>query len=394
LTALATVSFVGFGVLLVLFGASSHEIIEALALDYAGFGLLGSMLALGLGGGIVAAGPLVDRFPRRPIFVAACLLVAAAGLSVGPGISFRLFLVCATTIGIGAGIYDTLLNAVVIENGGAHAARRLVFVHSGATFGAMAAPLVINALQVHQGIEWSESFRLAGLLHLGLAVWGGMTPMPAPPRRERSVAGAPAPSFGERRDVGSLVAICIATFVYVGIEASLTLFVGQHTQTVLGLDATRADASISAFWAGLLIGRLGILVPPRAPGAGTIGLLALFAAAVVAAYGLGAMATPELAMAAAGLLLGGVFPIMISLAGTTLPAATGMAVGLAGGLGSIGGFVIPWCTGVIADATTLAWAFVSVGAWTTGLVAAAAVVHRRRHRVPRARGAEGRSSDV
>jgi hypothetical protein len=61
LTGLAVASFLAFGALLVLYGANASEMIEALGLGYADLGLLGSCLSLGLGVGIVIAGP-----PRRP----------------------------------------------------------------------------------------------------------------------------------------------------------------------------------------------------------------------------------------------------------------------------------------------------------------------------------------
>ena len=64
LTGLAVASFLAFGALLVLYGANSSELIRALDLGYADLGLLGSCLSLGLGVGIVLAGPLVDRLPR------------------------------------------------------------------------------------------------------------------------------------------------------------------------------------------------------------------------------------------------------------------------------------------------------------------------------------------
>ena len=65
-TALALASFLAFGALLVLYGANSSELIDSLSLDYADLGLLGSMLSLGLGVGIILAGPMIDRLPRRP----------------------------------------------------------------------------------------------------------------------------------------------------------------------------------------------------------------------------------------------------------------------------------------------------------------------------------------
>ena len=44
------------------------------------------------------------------------------------------------------------------------------------------------------------------------------------------------------------------------------------------------------------------------------------------AFGQGMIDTPEIAMAGIGFFLGGVFPVMIGLAGLALPSAPGLAV--------------------------------------------------------------------
>ncbi len=59
-------AFLAFGVLLVLVGANQADLARDLSLDLARTGLLGSGLAAGLGIGVMAAGPLFDRYPRRP----------------------------------------------------------------------------------------------------------------------------------------------------------------------------------------------------------------------------------------------------------------------------------------------------------------------------------------
>ena len=90
-------------------------------------------------------------------------------------------------------------------------------------------------------------------------------------------------------------------------------------------------------------------------------------------------------MADVGFCLGGVFPIMIGFAGIALPASAGTAVGLAGGLGSLGGFTVPWLTGRIANhgsEGSLSIALATLGGWLALLVLAALFV-RSRHRVSR-----------
>jgi FHS family glucose/mannose:H+ symporter-like MFS transporter len=176
----------------------------------------------------------------------------------------------------------------------------------------------------------------------------------------------------------ALAAICVATFAYVGVESALTIFVADHTVTDLGLGETRAAWTISAFWGGLLIGRLASGFSPRSPGAPATAVSAFVSAGIILSFGLGWFAAPELAMAIAGLVLGGVFPVMIGLAGQSLPSSPATAVGLAGGLGSLGGFVVPWCTGQLARADGLPFAITTLSAWLLLLFIAAALAARYR----------------
>jgi len=192
---LAAGAFFAFGALLVLFGANGTEIIETLSIDDERLGLVGSMLSLGLGVGILAAGPAVDRAPRRPLFLAACGVVILATTTVGPWTAFPALLVHTACIGFGAGFYETLLNAAIVERSGEKASRRLLFVHAAATLGAAATPLAIAALRESVALTWLGSFRLAGLLHVAIALLSFATTMSARGRSPRRPGrpGRPGP---------------------------------------------------------------------------------------------------------------------------------------------------------------------------------------------------------
>jgi fucose permease len=386
-TALAVGSFLTFGALLVLYGANGTELIAHLELDYADLGLLGSMLSLGLGVGIVVAGPLTDRLPRRPLYFASSLLVIAATTTLGPGTDYQTLLVHTIAIGFGAGFYETVLNALIVEEFAERAPRRLIFIHSAATLAASATPLLFELLRGVTPVPWYDTFRIVGAAHVGLLLAVAFVPMPSrSPRNEatspESATGAAGASERVTRSLSeddrlALAAVCVATFAYVGVESALTLFVADHATSDLGLEAARAARTISAFWGGLLIGRLAVGLSPRSPGAGSIAGLAVIAAIIVLAFGLGWIDTPEIATALVGFFLGGVFPVMIGLAGIALPSSAGTAVGLAGGLGSLGGFAIPWFTGRLATQGGLSIGIASLSAWLALLVAAAAFVRSR-----------------
>lgn len=396
MTALATASFLAFGTLLVLFGANAPEIISDLDLDYADFGLLGSMLSLGLGIGIVVAGPIADRQPRRPLFIGACVVVIAATTTLGPQTTYPQLIVHMIAIGLGAGFYETVLNVIVIEEYGDAAGRRLLFIHSGAPFAACVAPLLISLARSSFPLEWYVTFRWAGLLHVPLVAAACFHSMRITSERAAShhplavdnvpsnaptAAPAIAPdrsSENRANDKLVLAAICAATFAYVGVESALTIFVVDYSVADLDLGAARAARTISAFWGGLLVGRLASGLSPRSPGAGATAMAALLAAGITLGFGVGIFGFPELAMASAGFVLGGVFPVMIGLAGQTLPSSPATAVGLAGGLGSLGGFIVPWYTGRLASTAGLPFAISSLSGWLLLLLAAAMTVRFRR----------------
>ncbi len=370
---LATAAFFAFGALLVLFGTNASAIIGALDLDYADFGLVASMLSLGLGSGILLAGPLVDRLPRRPLFLSASACVAVASIAVGPGTGYSALLLSGFAMGFGAGFYETVLNSVIVEQSGPRAPRRLVLIHSAATFGAAATPFALGLLDGPLGLRWFDGFRAVGVLHLmlmGATRWipSERPPTPDGPGRSETPRG---------RGRLLLAAICVATFAYVGVESALTFFVADHAHGTRGLALDRSAGVVGFFWTGMLLGRLALGLSRFEPGARATALLAGVAGIGIVAFFLGDLASPELAMGLAGLFLGGVFPTMIGLAGPTLPGAPGTAVALAAGCGSLGGFVVPWLTGALANRTGLATALATLGLWLLLLAAIAMGVQQR-----------------
>ena len=74
----------------------------------------------------------------------------------------------------------------------------------------------------------------------------------------------------------------------------------------------------------------------------------------------------------------GASQLLIALAGAALPGRAGIAVGVAAGVGALGGFVVPWLTGRIATTTSLSTAFVSLAFWIALLTGSSTIVYLRR----------------
>ena len=352
-----------FGVALVLPGAVQPALAGALGLDLAASGGVASALSLGLGAGVVLGGPLADRLPRRPLFVASAGLAGLSGLSLAAGSSFAAVLAATAGIGLGAGLYETLLNAAVPERAPASAAARLSLLHAAATLGAgLGAPLV-GALAGARG--HTAAYGALGAAFAALALLGLGVRFPAP------ATHAPGNAFGaSARGVRGLVPWGLAAFAYVGLETALSVFAAPYAHG-LGLDAGRGMTSLSAFWIGLLVARLAFAALARPARAAQLRSAGLLGAAALAAGALSGAPLPELVFLATGLALGVVFPLLVLFAGDAWPGRRASAVGLVVGAGSLGGLAVPWLAGEIGDRLGAAAAVGALAALAL-LIAAAA----------------------
>lgn len=358
--------FALFGVCLVLLGANQESLANDLGLDLTQLGLLGSALACGIGIGVVGAGPLVDRLPRRPLFVAAALL-AAAGLGwVGPDIGFARALVQVGLVGIAIGAHETLVNTCISQLHGESAAKPLIVAHAGATLAATLAPLAIAAST--RDLAWYEVFRFAALGQLLLA--GVCLFLSYPPPLHGSHAG-------ERAGIPlrALLPFLVVSFAYVGVETTLSLYVVPYADAV-GAGEARGLRAMSFFWGGLLFGRLALLAVQRRIDARFL-LGAGIAGGASIALGIGAGVLPlEATYACVGVSMGFVFPVLIALASVVAPHAQGTATGLAAGAGAAGGLFIPPLHGGIGDLFGISVTLTALVGWC-GVMALAALAAMR-----------------
>lgn len=357
--ALGFATFVAFGVVLVIVGANQVDLATDLDLDLAASGMLAASLSLGIGAGVLLSGPLVDRVPRRPLFLAASAGATAALLAVSAEMSFARALVCLAALGFWLGLYETLVNTVIAERHRERAARPLTFVHIGATLGAMLGAPAIGWLSARAG--WPASFHAsaAAFALLGLA---GVAPRFDAVRETRLAEPTAAARGWPRLLPYAGVALC-----YVGVETAITLFAAPYARTALGLAPERGVAAISAFWLGLLGGRLGFLFW-RGPLDARLLVCAGVAAAVLLGGGIALDLGPlELQVGAVGLMLGLVFPVFVALTALEFPAARGTATGIVTGAGAAGGFAVPWVSGAIGDRFGVEAAFLSLAGWCLAL---------------------------
>ncbi len=346
---------------LVLPGASQPAVAAALGLDLVESGLLASALSLGLGIGVVAAGPAVDRLPRRPLFCGA-VLFGAAGVVFLPGLgSYAAVFGAVLVLGLGCGVFETVLNTLIPERDPARAASRLAVAHAAATGGAALGAAVLGATIASQG--WEKAWLGIGVLYVGLALYGAGVRMPAPPHGPPSSDGG---SEAGPRLWPAVLPFALAAACYVGIETALTVFLPPLVADA-GLDVQRGSLAISAFWGGLFVSRLGFAAVTRGTnvrilaGCGVAGALLLAGAPWARAF-------PEAWALGVGLALGPVFPLLVAAGGQRFAQVRGTATGLVVGAGSLGGAAMPWAVGALGEATDVVWAVTSLCVASLGVV--------------------------
>src|SRR5262249_44136428 len=234
--ALGALAFLVFGAALVLPGVAQPELASALGLDLAASGLVAPALSLGLGLGVVAGGPLSDRFSRRPLFAGAAALAALAALALPALPSYAGALAATAGIGLGAGLYETLLNAAVPQQRPSAAAARLSLLHACATLGAGAGAPLLGARARARG--FAAIYLALGLAFAALALAALVVRFPPPPHAGSAQGGAASAAVGR----WALVA-----FAYVGLETALSVFSAPFAR-----DPVRGMRALSAFWLGLL----------------------------------------------------------------------------------------------------------------------------------------------
>ena len=362
---LAGSAFTAFGAILVLVGSAHEGLAREFEAGIAEVGLLAAIVSGGLGLGVVLSGPLVDRWPRRPLLVGSVLVTALALGAAAVAPSLGALALALGAVGAGAGAMETVLNATVAQLPArpgrlGSSERRLSLVHAGATVGAVVAPFAIAALVEARGL--SHALWALALVYLALALWALGVPLVPPPARAESSASSSDEAFWP-----DLLPLLVAAAAYVGFETALTAF-APSLLAATDAPAGRGVAAISAFWLGLLASRLAFLFARRDAGPRGV-VVAAIACGVFPALVVAVGARAELAFAAAGFAVGLVFPLLIADAARRFPARQGTAIGLVAGAGALGGALAPGAIGVVGRDLGLAavWGSLAVCVAAFGL---------------------------
>ncbi len=314
--------------------------------------MLGVYSALWSGGAAVAG--LVFTPAARRLSRAALMWSSALGGIAGVSLFVAARSATWTLLGAFAGgmagtILLSVSQAILSDQHGARRDRALVEANAGAAACAVLTPVILGGLQA-TAVGWRAAMALPALALAWLYLRYRHVPLPA---------RAAAPGTGRSR----LPAACwyLAALVAAGIAVEFcVIYFGAELLATTGLSATAAATAMSAFYLGILLGRIGAAVLTRAAGR-TVPLVWLSLGVTAAGFLLfwlaGAPVPAVAGLFVCGLGVANLYPLSLALA---LDAAPGHGDAANARVQLLGGVLVvtaPYLLGSLADHLGLTAAF-------------------------------------
>ena len=307
---------------------------------------------LGFSAGVVVCGYLSDRFGRKSVLLAAIGAYAGGLFLFAFSTLFSAAMAAAVLIGVGSGAMEIVASALAADLYPERRAYILNGVQIAFGAGAAFSPALAHAL-LNGGTDWRQ-------LYAGLAVADSALLIALAAQTVPRLKHAP-----EALDIRALrvilrqpafLILCLAEALYVGAETGFFSWMPTYFQRTLPGGPVWAGWVVTVFWVAMTVGRIvtGGLIERVALRRLVLGL----ACGGILGAGLSLAWTNPVAVlacvAGTGLCFSGIFGLILADAGERYPRVAGTVFGGVVAAGGIGGAVIPWTVGALAD-TPLGW---------------------------------------
>jgi Fucose permease len=352
---LGCLSYMVIGMAHVVAGAVLVPLIGAYGVDYGDGGQFIMNQFLGFLVGVLGAPSATRRLGRRSALVLAlgCLTAAEAAYSLLP--PWGWMLAAAPIAGIGFGMTEAVLGAIIIEfvtDGKASAMAKLETFFG---IGALVMPIVAGLL-IRWDV-WQMAFPIVTALSgITMLLWMTLSFGKADELiAYRSAAAADRTDAKPARYAPAawplLLAGTLYFALYVGMEMSYSNYLPAILLERTGMGEAAASASLSLFWGMMVVGRMfagriadrsgyfRYLMISTAAGTGMLAMMALTGSAGASLLWIGL----------AGLLWSGVFAVALLYVNQYIPGMTERTTSLLIASGGIGGALLPRAAGWFMD---------------------------------------------
>lgn len=368
----AVVAFGAFGVWWGGWGALLPAVQRSAEVDDGRLGIALLLIGAGALGSMRITGHLVDRFGG---VVLPLSVVALAVTGLGPALAGGFVALAASmaVFGAASGAYDVAVNAEASRLEARTGRPLLSLSHAGFSFGVILGSLGAGILRTLD-VPLAGIFVALGAVLAGVAGWLATGGLPGP---GAVVAEAEVRRWRWWHPPGALAALGVLMALAFLVESAWQTWSAVHLERDLGASAALASVGPAVFGASAGIGRLLV---HRRSAPGHEGRHVALGAVLAAAGTVAAALTPNAALVLVAIALAGLgtaagAPLLLSLAGRSVPLGqAGAAVGTVTSVGYLGFVAAPAVVGGLAGATTLPVALAAVAVVALALAGGAAAL--------------------
>ena len=363
-----------FGIVMALLGAVLPVVSTRLGFELAQAGNLFLAMNCAMLAAMLALGPLMDRFGKKPALAGGALLAGLALALIAAAPSYRWLTVAIALLGAGGGALNGATNTLIADlhedPREKNSALNLLGVFFG--FGALSIPFVIGSLLEILGL--SAILALASALSLAPTACLALR-FPPPKRSE----GVPWRETARLARDPLVLMFGFLLFFQSGNEFILGGYTSTYLMREAGASIRSASYLLAAYWGAIMLARVvSSRLLLRVSGPTVVMASALGSAAGVALLASArTQAMAALAVVLVGASFASIYPTVLGLAGARFAAWSGTVFGILFGIALAGGMIMPWAVGQLAQAHGLRPALLVAAANALAIFALQMLIARR-----------------
>lgn len=314
-------------------------------------GRLGAVAFAGLVIGIVATGPLADRYGAKPFVMLANILTVLGLAGMAASRTFTMLLTTVFVTGLGAGMLDMILSPVVAALNPERRTAAMNWLHSFYPVGAVVT-IFIGTVALALDVGWRAVCWFSIVLPLGLTL--AFLPLRFPDLVAAEQGRTSMRELCARR--WFLLALA-AIFMGGATELGMAQWLPAYAETTLGFSPTVAGVGLLLFSVAMALGRMAVGLLEASANAYAImvgGSLLSVLFFLLGAF----LESPVAALAAcvaAGFVGSSLWPTMLAVAADRYPDGGATMFAALAAFGNAGGIFMPWVIGYVGDLHDLRW---------------------------------------
>jgi MFS transporter, FHS family, glucose/mannose:H+ symporter len=338
-----------FGTMVAFLGATLPELRARFGFDIQQSGTLISLLFLPQVPMSFVAGPLIDRFGKKPVLASGSLLCAVALATITAARTYEALAMLVFALGVGASCINSGANTLVADLYPENPSAKLNLASAFFSLGTVGFPVLVTLMARRFGL--APTLVLVGASN---AVPGVLSlTQTFPPAR--SSGGLNWTAIRKALLNKSILLLAVVILLYSSLEVSTGGWLRTYFEQEFSTSARTSGFILATFFASMMVGRLiaseitkrirGSLVVAACSAGAVIGLVFL-------ALGWNVQITIA-AVVVCGLCYAPIFPTTTGIASTFFPEIFGTIFGLLMAAGFTGSMLLPAAIGYVAKGSTV-----------------------------------------